>query len=81
MLITLDKISIDGVFEDPSELSNFSTCSGQPCYSEDDEYPISAWMIEPLKELINKNNFRIAIAAPTDKQGDGNHDLSPNQAR
>jgi len=80
-LITLEKIAIDGVFENPEELGEFSTCSGQPCYSDDDEYPISAWMIEPLKEMINKNNFRIAITAPTDTAGNATHDVSNNQVQ
>jgi len=79
LLITLEKISIDGVFENPSEVGEFTTCAGQSCYTEDDEYPISAWMIEPLKEMINKNNFRIAIAAPTDSSGNASHNVTPNQ--
>lgn len=79
MLLTLEMISIDGVFENPESLGSFSTCEGQPCYTDDDEYPISAWMIEPLKELINKNNFRIAISSPTDSSGNASHNVTPNQ--
>lgn len=66
----LKKINIQGVFEDPSEVSTFNNCDGQDCWTENSKYPISAWMIEPLKEMILKNNFRIAVSAGTDDKND-----------
>lgn len=65
------RINIQGVFEDPTEIATFNNCAGEPCYSDDDEYPISAKMVETLKQMILQTNFRVAVPAPVDVTGDG----------
>lgn len=66
----LTKISVQGVFENPTEAANFSTCSGTPCYSDDDEFPISAWMIEAMSNMILDKKVRFEATNPTDYTGD-----------
>ena len=75
------KINIQGVFEDPTEIKTFKTCSGALCYTNESEYPISAKHIEVLKEMILKTNFKLIIQAPTDVTGDAksNPELMLNQ--
>lgn len=78
ILSTIEKISISGVFEDPTELETFSNCAATlPCYTDDDTYPISAVMIEQMKQMIIQNNLKIASNAPTDNTNDGKNDLQP----
>jgi len=73
-------INVQGVFEDPTDVKQFSTCEGQPCYSDDDEYPISAWMLPALKQLVLELHARVAMAPPTDSTGDAHHGLSQPQS-
>lgn len=59
-------ISIKGVFEDPREVASFIDCNGAPCYTVDSPYPIPAYMIAPLNEMILNKEFRLAALSPTD---------------
>lgn len=69
----LSKISIDIVAEDPRDLINVSTCSGVPCWSADDEFPISGYMTLPLKELVLKD-FGLFIQTPIDSTSNERYD-------
>lgn len=66
-------INIQGVFEDPSDIGRFTTCSGIPCFSEDDKYPISAWMVDYIKEGVMRNAGLTNITAP-DKENNASSD-------
>jgi hypothetical protein len=77
-LALLEHISIHGVFEYPEEASSFSTCGDEPCYTNDSPYPISAHMIETLKEMIITTNIKVIVSSSTDKSNNANHDVQPN---
>lgn len=64
------KISVMEVLDDPTEARDYSTCSGESCYTDDSPYPISGWMVEIMKKMILDTNFRVAMTAPTDSLGD-----------
>lgn len=66
----IQRINIQGVFEDPTQVSTFNNCAGQVCYNDEMEYPVSAKHIELMKQMILQNNFKIAAYAPTDVSGD-----------
>lgn len=72
----LEYISISLVQEDPRESANILNCSGTPCYSNDDRFPISNYMIPTLKELILKD-LKIQIQAPIDYKGDEKNKSEP----
>ena len=76
----LKYISIDLVFEYPEEAANYSLCDtdSSPCYTDDSRYPIAAWMIEPLKEMVFNLNVKLAASSPTDNSGNADHDVEPN---
>ena len=83
-LNTMKVIAISGIFENPEDLEGFNKCedgTGGPCYSDDDIYPITNWMIEPLKDMIFKNNLRIEYQTPSDNLGNANHDIEPNSTK
>jgi hypothetical protein len=48
----LKYINIHGIFEDPTELSNFTNINGEACYSEDSKYPVNQWMVPFIKEQV-----------------------------
>jgi len=69
----MEHVVIRGVFEDPREAANFNDCNtGQPCYSDDDDYPIKSWMLPQLKELVLKNNLLIMSQAEQQSIDDSN---------
>ncbi len=76
----LKKISISGVFEDPREASQFANCDGTPCYTDDDNYPISAHMVPTLKDLIMKD-LKIQVSVPSDQRGDESQKTQPQTDR
>jgi hypothetical protein len=70
---SMEAISFRGVFEDPEDVRNFKDCdNGEPCYTDDSEFPIKAWMIPAMKEAILKSNLMIASEAEI-KQADGSN--------
>ena len=76
----LEKIAIIGLFSDPTDVARFYTCEDTPCYNDDDvDYPISAHMIEEMKNMIIQNNFQTLLQVQTDSQGNAKHDVKPNQ--
>lgn len=78
-LAFLKHISIDLVLEYPEEASSYSSCStGKPCYTDDSRYPIAAWMIEPLKEMVFNLNIKLAANSPSDNTNNAKHDVEPN---
>ncbi len=66
----LNKIDISLVAEDPREAASFANCTGTPCYSDDDRFPISSWMLPIIKDVILKNELRIASAGMSDVKND-----------
>lgn len=63
------KISVTGIFEDPTDLTQYPTCSGQPCYTADsNEYPLSSYMVPTLKQLVLEDLMRMR-QSPSDEKG------------
>jgi len=72
----LEYINIQGVFEYPEAAADFTHCSGKVCYTNDEPYPIAAWMIETMKKMIIQDNFKIGISVPTDNTNNAKGDIS-----
>ena len=69
--------SVQGVFEDPVAASEFKDCAtGNPCYTDDSQYPIKSWMIPALKESILKSNLMIQAQAETMASDESNNATS-----
>ncbi len=67
-------IGVHGIFEDPTEAEQFNHVNGQPCYSDDDEYPMSSWMWKFLREEILEANIDKLLRIPVDKSNDADDD-------
>lgn len=72
-------LTIRGVFEVPTEVSNFVN-PNMPARDAgiDDPYPIPINMLPTLKELILKTELNIEMQAPSDKTNDSEHAVLPN---
>ena len=68
----LKYINIRGVFQTPEEVANFNHCSGESCYTDDDNYPVDSSMVSAIKELALTKDFRIIANAPQDIANDAN---------
>lgn len=51
ILQVLRFINVQGVFEDPRDAYNFEDCSGTPCYTADDPFPIKNWMVNTIVKM------------------------------
>jgi hypothetical protein len=72
----LKYINIQGVFEKPDEIRNFTNCSGVQCYNDDMKYPINLWMWNYIKGEIFKQ-LNIKQVVPTDTINDGSENPQP----
>lgn len=61
--------TIRGVFEDPRDAANYANCDGDPCWTNDSEFPISAHMVNTLKELVIKD-LTLLMRTPQDTKAD-----------
>lgn len=69
----LEKIEIQGVFEDPKEAARFSDCDGKPCWTPDSPYPLNLWMWDIIKAEIIKELLP-TLQIPTDKNNNADDD-------
>ena len=68
----LKYITIRGIFEDPTELTEYVSCvSGKPCYKSSDPYPINMWMWEYIKPQVLQQLMQKG-AMPLDNSNDAN---------
>ncbi len=77
----LQYITIQGVFENPEDLAEYVSCTSTPCYTDDDPYPISAWMVNSMEKIIMENNFKIATSTSIDDKGNAKPDYTPDQTK
>jgi hypothetical protein len=75
----LTHINIRGVFENPTEAAKFNTCEGEPCYSDDMQYPLSTWMIPYIKGEVLKF-FQLSLQVPNDNTNNAKPD-NTNEAK
>lgn len=77
----LELITVDIIAEDPQEAREFYSCSGEPCFDYDMEYPISAHMIPIINSLILQNELRIIETTAIDTMNNTKDDTDGEQAR
>jgi hypothetical protein len=63
-------VNVRGVFEDPKEAANFNHCDGTPCFTYDDQYPIAAWMVQPLTSMVISGEVKDTFVFPADTKND-----------
>jgi hypothetical protein len=66
-------ITVRGLFEDPTALSEYLDCNNQTCWSTDSPYPINRWMwayIKPIiiQQLMQKGIFQLDDANNAEDQ-------------
>ena len=74
ILQLMQYINIRLVASDPTGASKFNYCTGQSCYTDDMEYPITDWMWNYMKEHV-VNQLLKKTAIPNDTTNDANNEL------
>jgi len=65
-------INVRLIASDPAEAAKFNYCSGDPCYSDDMEYPLTDWMWGYMKEFVVKQ-LLMKYQIPNDTTNDAIH--------
>ena len=75
----MKRINIQGVFEDPEEVAKFYTCSEEACYSDDSPFPVKAWMIPTIIQMVIEVFVGKQAVALTDLTNNAKTDLNSQQ--
>ena len=73
----LRKVNIMGVFEDPTAVAGFCNADGSSCFSMDDEYPLSTWMVPYIHEEVLRQ-FTRGVKMPEDNANDAKSNEDQN---
>lgn len=76
--VFLEKASIAGIFEFPSDLARFVTCNNQECWTRDSNYPVTMSMASQITDIIIKNKITPFLNFPNDNSNNANG-LTPKQ--
>lgn len=74
-------INVQGVFEDPTEVARFTTCTGEQCYNDDMDFPISKWMVEVMGKMIVDTDIKVMLSVPVDYTNDAKSDPEQQQVK
>ena len=70
------RVNIMGIFEDPTAVTSFCNNAAGTCFSADDQYPISSWMLPYIRqELINQ------VVGSIQMPEDNTNDATANERR
>ena len=73
----IDKVSVSGIFEDPTEALEFSTCDGSPCFTWDSEYPITSKIAKMVTDMVLQEKIGLALKTPRDDSNDARGNSKP----
>lgn len=66
----LENINVFGIFDDPTELVKFKTCSGELCFDWNKEYPCSLKMANDITNIVIKTKVLPFLQLPADNTND-----------
>lgn len=74
--VFIDSINLWGIFEDPTELSKFTTCSGSACYNSNSSYPVTTNMASDITNIVLKTKVMPFMQMPQDNTNDASNDIN-----
>lgn len=75
----LQVINVMGVFENPTEISQFTKCNGEQCYNNEKEFPVKKWMIPAIIEMVVAKFLGPQTQIPIDQSQDNKVDTKNPQ--
>lgn len=74
----IERLNVQGVFEDPTEAATYNDCNSGPCFSWDGRYPINAWMWQSLVKPGVLNELRTKRTLYKDENNNAKDDAIPS---
>jgi len=75
----LEKVKLEGVFQNPREISNFTNSDGEMSYDpENHDYPLSTSMLDLIKQSMLATNMQSFVQTLTDSSNNSKSDFEPN---
>lgn len=74
----IERLNVQGVFEDPTEAATFNNCDGNACFTWDGRYPINAWMWQSLIKPGVLNELRTKRTLYKDENNNSKDDAIPS---
>lgn len=78
--ILLEKVTIAGIWDDPSELGNYISCDNQVCWSVDSIYPASLKMVESIIDIVVKTKCQTMMSFQLDNSNNASGSV-PQQSQ
>lgn len=63
----LAMVNVAGIWEDPSDLANYTSCAGVACWSTGSEYPVSLKMASTITDIVVKTKYGVMMGFPMDQ--------------
>ena len=64
----LEYINIRIIASDPTQAANFNSCTGDPCYTDESDYPVSKHMVPTIKQMIFEQELKLTLSTDPDLQ-------------
>jgi len=74
----MDRVSLAGVFDDPTEVLEFNTCEGTPCFTWDSDYPVTSKIAGLITDIVLSKKLGIVLQAPRDDANDSRGRTEPS---
>lgn len=80
LTILFKYITIRGIFTDPTEAAQFTSCAGKPCWTPNDPYPLNQWMWEYMLPYLRQRLMQKQII-PLDEENNAKDDKTADNGR
>mgnify|MGYP003152691357 FL=1 len=75
-----DQINIRGIFENPEELSKYTSCDDGVCYDDDTDFPLPMDMVQAITQGILSAEMQILSSTMSDTANDAAQDATVPQS-
>ena len=75
----MEYVNVAGLFDRPSELANFSNCSGEKCWSMNSEYPVSLTIASQITDIVLKTKVYPMLSSMSDTSNNASG-VTPQQS-
>lgn len=77
----LELVTVNALFERPSDLSTFISCSGESCFTNDSIYPITINMSSEIVDIVINKKVKAMLSFPSDYSNNANAQTPQQQSQ
>jgi hypothetical protein len=68
-------VNLRGIFENPEDVSNFTDCNGNACYTDNTDFPMPMDMVQAITQGMMAGELRLLAGTFSDTSADRSQDL------